>query len=353
MAKLAKKDPFWCKLDSQTMQAISQKYTDALSQHFKQKGVKRGFPRLHKKHILGSVLFKQSGYKLYVDQKGRGVLVINKLKNHGTFRFKITRPWYTIKTVTVKRDNDNSLYVVICCDVPKNIIESAEIKYNRGAIGIDFGMKTFLTTSLGEEINIPDYHKQCLDEIRKADRPYSHKRNAKIYGTSFKRAKKHRMKVHRRIADKRADFHWKLAHKLCREYSFIAIEDLNLNGMKMHKNWGRKISSLGYGEFVQKLMVVAERYNTTIYKIGRYEASSQICSVCGYRNTEVKDLSVRSWVCPECGTMHDRDINAARNILDMALDGKDKNNGKGISHGCSGSKTLQADVCNAAVLNNE
>ena len=138
-------------------------------------------------------------------------------------------------------------------------------------------------------------------------------------------------KLHYRIENQRADFQWKLAHMLCKYNSVIAIEDLNLKGMQ--KMWGRKVSDLGYGEFVKKLEYIAGKYDTSVIKIGRFEASSQICHCCGYKNSETKSLAIREWVCPVCGTTHDRDINAAINILNIAC-------GKGVSHDSSNSKTL-------------
>ena len=331
MAKLAKRDRYWSKLHSQTMQWICQKYTEALKQSFKQKH--RGFPRCHKKHVGGSILFKgKEGYKLTTDGK-RGFLVVNKLDKNWKFKFKVTREWGDIRNVTIKRDNDGCLYLVICCNVPERRLEREE----SGSIGMDFGMKTFLTMSDGESVQIPDYHKQSLEETRKADRSYSKKLNAKVYGSSFKRAKKAKRKAHRKVADRRSDFHWKLAHELCRRNSFIAIEDLNLEGMKRHKRWGRKISNLGFGEFVRKLYVVVEKYGTTVHKIGRFAASSQTCSECGHVYKGTKDLKVREWVCPECGTVHDRDVNAARNILAFAME---EMKGEGVPLIGSGSKTL-------------
>ena len=334
MAKLAKHNEFWGKLDSQTMQSISQKYDTALKQHFKQPK-QRGFPRMHKKHKDGSILFKQSGYRLFVDENNHGYLIINKInKSHG-LRFKITRPWGNVKTISVKRDRDNCLYLTVCCDEPNKPTKSAE--NNRGAIGIDFGLKTFITTSTGECIQIPDYHKQALTNIKTADRQYTRRFKAKVYGTSFKRARKAKFKTHRRVANLRSDFHWKTAHKLCKENAFIAIENLNLKGMRRHKRWGRKVSSLGIGEFIQKLQVVAEKYGTVVHKIDRFAPSSQICNECGYRNTETKNLMLREWKCPICGAYHDRDVNAAKNILEIACE--KIQNGKGISRGKSDSKT--------------
>jgi putative transposase len=345
MAKLAKRDPFWCKLGSQSMQEISQKYKSALDAHFDPK-LRRGFPRTHKKFINGSIVYKQGkGYILGVGEKHDGspvgVLIINKLGKKKTFKFKITRPWgEKIRRITIKRDNDGSLYLIVACDV---LIEHIE-RSGEGLIGMDFGMKHFLTLSDGNTIDIPDYHMQALSKTKKADRVYSRRRNAKKYGSSFKRAKKAKFKAHRKVADKRADFHWKLAHELCKKYRFIAIEDLNLDGMKML--WGRKVSSLGFGEFVLKLMVIADKYGTVVKKVDRFYASSKTCSVCGSRYDGVKDLSVREWTCPVCGAVHDRDVNAAKNILREALSKKE--NGKDVSRGVSGSKTQVGSAESAA-----
>ena len=331
MAKLRKKDPFWCKLYAQSMQAICQKYADALNAHFKNG---RGFPREHKKHAGGSVLFKSaSDFKLTVDSK-TGILVINKLGKNWKFKFKVTRPWGDIKNITVKRDNDGSLYLVVCCNVPEQHLE----REDSGSIGMDFGLKTFLTLSDGSSVEIPDYHKQALDETKAADRSYSLKRNARVYGTSFKRAKKRKQKLHRKVADRRSDFHWKLAHELCKRYKFIAIEDLNIEGMKRYGHWGRKVSSLGYGEFIQKLLVVAEKYGTIVQKIDRWAPSSQVCSECGYQWKGTKDLNVREWTCPECGCVNDRDVNAARNILRLGIE---RYTGEGVPLAGSGSQSLQ------------
>ena len=324
MAKLRNRNEFWKKLGSQTMQAICQKYSDALNMHFK-KG--RGFPRPHKKFGTGSILFKQGvGYSLYVGElrKGStiGVLVINALGKNKKFKFKVIRPWGKIKTISIMRDTDNCLYLIVTCDVE---VKPYEPKEDEGPIGVDFGLKCFLTLSDGTKKTMPDFNKKQKKKVSKADRSYSFKKKAAKYGTNFKRAKKAKTKAHRKEANQRSDFHWKLGHELCKYHRFIAIEDLNLEGMK--RIWGRKVSNLAYGEFVQKLMIVAEKYGTEVVKVGRFFASSQTCNECGYVNKVVKDLKVREWVCPCCGVVHDRDVNAAKNILSSGLSQKKSNVG--------------------------
>ena len=120
-------------------------------------------------------------------------------------------------------------------------------------------------------------------------------------------------RVHKKAANQRHDFHFKLARRLCLEYDTICIEDLNMKAMQ--RLWGKKISDLAFSDFVRILKYEASKFGTLIVEVGRYFASSQLCSSCGYQNSQVKDLSVRQWLCPKCGEMHDRDRNAAINIL--------------------------------------
>ena len=330
MAKMAKRDRYMSKLHSQSLQAICERYEDALKQAFKIKG--RGLPHARRMFGKGSVLFKGNGGYVLEAVGNKGVLRINKLGKNWKFRFKLTRQWGEVRNITVKRDEDGYYYLTVCCNVPDERLE----REGYASIGIDFGMKTFLTLSDGTAVQIPDYHRKALAELKTADRSLSYKRNAKVYGTTYRRAKHHRQVAYAKVANRRSDFHWKLAHELCKKYSFIAIEDLNMKSMQMHRNWGRKVSSLGYSEFVLKLMVVAEKYGTVIHKIDRWYASSQTCNVCGYVYKGTKDLKVREWTCPVCDTVHDRDVNAAINIVNVALNDI---SGKGVSRVGSNGKT--------------
>ena len=307
IAKLAKRNPYWSLMGSQSLQEIAQRVDLVYKAFFKRKG--HGRPRFHKVRETGSFCFKGSvGYKL----EGN-VLTINKL--HHSFKFKLTRDYGTIKTIRIKRDSNGYLYLVVCTEVADESLK----RTGNAAIGLDFGMKCFLATSDGEYIESPLVYKKSLKTLAKKARNFSKKQKG---SNGRKKAKKALVKYHAHIANCRADFQWKLAHELCKTCSFIAIEDLNMKAMQRHKNWGRKVSDLAYGEFVQKLMHVAKKYGTEVVKIDRWAPSSQLCSACGYRNKEVKDLNIREWKCPVCGAVHDRDINAAINILSIAAKGK-------------------------------
>ena len=112
--------------------------------------------------------------------------------------------------------------------------------------------------------------------------------------------------------NQRRDFHFKTARKLCEEYACICLETLNMKGMA--RCWGRKVHSLGFSEFVKILEYEAIKLGTQIVFIDKWYPSSQLCHVCGYKTPEVKNVKLREWDCPSCGTHHDRDRNAAINI---------------------------------------
>ena len=328
IAKLAKRDERWAKMGSQSLQEICERIETSYKVFFKKSG--RGRPNFHKTADGGSFVFKGSvGYTL-----NGNTIRINKLGYR--YRFKLTREYGSIKTVRIKRDNRGKLWIVICCDVPEEHLE----RQGDACIGVDFGMKTFITTSSGERLSAPLTYRHSLSELRVLQRRLS----KKVKGSNSRAAAKDAVaRLNEDIANKRADFQWKLAHELCKNNAYIAIEDLNVKGMQRHKGWGRKVSDLGWAEFVGKLVCVAEKYGTEVVQIPRYEASSQLCHCCGHKYEETKDLGIREWTCPVCGSRHDRDINAAINILTIAK------GGKGVSLGKSRSKTNDSDVIAAAM----
>jgi putative transposase len=120
-------------------------------------------------------------------------------------------------------------------------------------------------------------------------------------------------RLYRRIENLRNDWQWKVARSIVKEFDVICIEDLNLEGMK--RLWGRKVSDYGFADFVAKLEYLAEKNGKEVRKVDRWLASSQTCHRCGCKNPDTKNLQVREWVCPNCGARHDRDVNAAMNIL--------------------------------------
>ena len=215
-----------------------------------------------------------------------------------------------VKTVTIKRDSLGDFYVCIVTDAKDFAVETRTGK----SVGFDFGLKKFLTASDGKDIISPLFFAQKSTAIKNACKNLSRKKKG---SNNRRKAVLNLARLYRKTFNQRHNFHFKLARRLCLEYETICIEDLNLKGMQ--KLYGRKIGDLAFSEFVNILKYTASKFGVNVVEADRYFASSQICHCCGCKNPEVKDLNVREWVCPKCGTKHDRDRNAAKNILNFGL----------------------------------
>ena len=182
------------------------------------------------------------------------------------------------------------------------------------SLGFDFGLKHFLNLSDGRVIDSPEFFKNALDKLKQEQRKLSKKQKGS------KNKEKQRLKVakvHLKISNQRNDFLHKLSTKLVKENQFdcFCFEDLNLKGMQ--QLWGRKVSDLSYYTFQQMMLYKSARVGKVCCKIGRFEASSQICSHCGHQ--QKMSLDKRTYICPECGLKIDRDLNAAINIRNFSL----------------------------------
>ena len=149
-----------------------------------------------------------------------------------------------------------------------------------------------------------------MEALKRASKSLSKK---KFDSKKRERARLELARIYRRAGNQRKDFHWKMAQRLCSEYALICVEDLSLKGLQ--HGHGKKMQDYAFGMFLQILKYVGKRMGTTIIEVDRFYPSSQLCSNCGEKNPETRDLSVREWCCPKCGTYHDRDTNAAKNIL--------------------------------------
>ena len=298
IAKIRKRKYFWQQVGSQAVQDICQRIERAYQLFFKhhKKGVRP--PNFKKVRRYKSFTLKQAGYKFLT---GNQIKIGNRV-----YQYWNSRPIEgTVKTLTIKRTPLGELFIVVVVDS----VEESEIKIETSRIaGFDFGLKTFLTCSDGSKIESPQFLKQSLSAIKKASHQHSKKRKG---SANRERARLHLVRKHEDVVNRRSDWFWKLAHELTDKFDVLCFETLSLKGMQ--RLWGRKISDLAFGNFLQILEWVAKKKGKQVVFIDRWYPSSKTCSHCGHVLKEL-DLNTRQWRCPSCQNVNDRDENAAINI---------------------------------------
>ena len=215
-----------------------------------------------------------------------------------------------LTTVTVSRDAAGRYFASMLCDDVVTPKPKAQ-----GKVGIDLGLTHFAILSSGERIVSPKAFRNCEARLAKRQRALA---RAKIGSKNRAKWKLKVARLHAHIADARRDFLHKLSTRLISENQVIAVETLAVKNMQRNRGLAKSISDASWSEFVRQLEYKAQWYGRTLVGIDRWYPSSKRCSVCGHTKASLP-LSVRTWTCPECGTTHDRDINAARNILAAGL----------------------------------
>jgi len=219
-----------------------------------------------------------------------------------------------MKTATISRSCTGKYHISILVEDGKELPKKLEISES-GTIGIDVGIKDFAVLSNGEKIENPKYLKNSFKRMKCLQKRVSKKQKG---SNNRSKARQHLSKIHETINNQRNNFQHQLSSKLISENQAIALETLNVKGMVKNHCLAQSISDAGWSSFVTKLEYKAEWFGKTILRIGRFEPSSKLCSVCGYHNSELT-LKDREWICPDCKTKHDRDINAAINIKKFSL----------------------------------
>lgn len=306
-----RKYAYWKKLGSQSVQNICERHEKAYERFFNRQG---GLPHFKKVKKYKSFTLKQAGWEQLPDLRKPVRKKTGKGYHRGIGQVRIAKQDYqfvkhrpmngVIKTVTIKRDAVGRLW--ICFSVVEEMKVEDEISTGESG-AFDFGLCTFLTDHKGNPIDTPQFFKQDLPQMRRIQKRVSKKvKNSK----NQQRGKKHIARRHIRIADKRRDFHYKLAHKLCDDYDILVFEDLNIAAMK--KLWGRKVSDLGFSQFIAIMKWVAVKRGKQVVQIDRWSRTTGICSCCGHQQDMA--LKDRLFCCENCAFVLDRDHNAAINI---------------------------------------
>jgi putative transposase len=288
----------------------SLRHLDAAYQAFfrelkKPKGQRRkiGYPGFRSKHGAQSAEFTRSGFN-YRD----GVLKLAKMVEPLNVVWSRTLP-EPPSTVTVIREADNRWY--IACRINRHV----EPLTGGDQVGIDLGLTHFATLSTGEKIDNPRHLGRRLKRLARLQRRASRKQKG-----SKNRAKAN-LKVaraHSAVRHARQDFLHKLSTRLIRENQTICVENLCVSGMLKAKLHSRSISDAGWGGFLRMLAYKSGWYGRQLVKIDRWFPSTKTCGECGTTG-HILSLDDRRWTCPDCGTVHDRDVNAARNVLTAGL----------------------------------
>lgn len=258
-------------------------------------------PRFKKRKSKQSAKFTDNGFKLYPNSDYIYLAKIGEIKVIWSRELPAVP-----SSVTVIKDSADRYFVSFVVEFnPQQLPENGQ------SVGIDLGITDFATLSNGEKVKSPQPLKKRLKRLKRLQRHLSRKQK----GSKRREvARKKLARCYAEIADTRTDFLHKLSTKIIRENQTIVLEDLNVSGMMKNRKLSRAISDLGWRSFRTMLEAKSIMYGRDFQVINRWEATSQKCSCCGF-NGGKKELSVREWTCLNCGEIHDRDVNAAINIL--------------------------------------
>ena len=310
-----KKDNLWLKeVDSLALCSTWKFLNDAYNNFFR--NPKTGFPKFKSKKS-----YKQS-YTTNNQPASNAIRIEDsyiRLPKLGLVKIKIPRELpkgYKIKHVTISKTPTGKYFASIAIEYDF-IVPQPQLDLNN-SIGLDYMSNGLFTDNQGNKPNYPRFYRLSEKNLAKEQRKLS----LMTYGShNYEKQRKKVAKVQEKIANQRKDFLHKLSYEFANSYDFIFVEDLNLQSISQFGHLGKSTCDNGFGTFRTFLAYKMADRGKVFHKIDRWFPSSKTCSVCGTYHPEiVNGLNVRSWVCPECGTGHDRDINAARNILQKGKD---------------------------------
>lgn len=319
LVQLKEKYEFLKEVDSTALQQSVRDFNSSLNNFFRNRS-HFDFPKFKSKHKS-----KQS-YRVPYNSSNANVLdnkhiKLPKLGRVKTKRFDMPEV-YKIFNITVEKTNTGKYYASICIET-----ETQPLSKTGKQVGFDLGLIDLLIGSDGTRVERPKFNYANKEKLAKEQRKLSKMRtklervNADLSECKNYQKQKHKVaKLYEHIANCAKDFNHKLSRKLVEEYDFIAMEDLNVEGMKKNHCLAYSIADVRWSQLVNFIQYKCQWYEKKFVQVDRFYASSKICSECGaYHIDIVNSLSVREWTCPDCGAHHDRDINAAKNILIQAL----------------------------------
>ena len=304
---LKKEKEFLKEVDSIPLQQAL-RHLDTAFQNFSKKP-KTGFPKFKSKKNNNSYTTVCVNNNIKLE---KGTISLPKVGKVKIKQHRSIPENYRLTSVTVSQTASGKYYVSILFEY-ENQVQKTE---PQSFLGLDFSMHELYVDSNGNCPQFPRYYRLSEKKLKKEQRKLS-----KMEKGSKNREKQciRVAKLHEKVANQRKDFLHKLSRQIANAYDCVCIEDLNMKAMSQALNFGKSVADNGWRMFTTFLQYKLEETGKQLVKVDKFFASSQFCSICGFQNSNTKDLSVREWTCPCCKTYHDRDINAAINIRNEGM----------------------------------
>ena len=309
-AKYKESYPFLKEIDSLALSNVQLQLERAYKSFFTKQNNKPKYKSKHNKKQSYTTNMVNGNIK--IDYKSKSIT----LPKLGSVKCKYHRSIpedYTVKSVTVSKTPTNKYYVSVLTEydyeTPYRILDTNK------SIGLDYSSSSLYVDSNGNSVNMPHYYRQLESKLAKENRKLSH---MKLHSNNWYKQQNRINKIHEKIANQRQDFLHKLSSELVNKYDYIALEDINMKNISSSLHLGKSTDDNGFGMFRQFLSYKAKLNGTNIIKVDKFYPSSKTCHICNYKKIDLL-LSDRVWTCPICNTLHNRDTNAAINILKEGL----------------------------------